>query len=175
MLSLTDMADINVTRERLFVAGTISVLYLLLARSLRFRHARKIESKFDGRPLSSMTVREAHEIFRELRELEFPYTLHSAMKLSLLKTASIPTMAKLFVATHQLNEKNASKRAADTEIILNEVHDRDPGSDSHLLGIARMNYLHARYRKAGKILNEDMLHTLGSAVVDIIQGVDRNE
>ena len=82
-------------------------------------------------------------------------------------------MAKLFVATRKLNEKNASKRAADTEIILNEVHDRDPGSDSHL-GIARMNYLHARYRKAGKILDEDMLHTLGSAVVDIIQGVDRN-
>ncbi|KAE8548207.1 hypothetical protein EYB25_010001 [Talaromyces marneffei] len=122
-----------------------------------------------------MTVREAHEIFRELRELEFPYTLHSAMKLSLLKTAAIPTMAKLFVATRQLNEKNASKRAADTEVILNEVHDREPGSDSHLMGIARMNYLHARYRKAGKILDEDMLHTLGSAVVDIIQGVDRNE
>lgn len=90
MLSLTDMADINVTREHLFVAGTISVLYLLLARSLRFRRVRKIESRFDGRPFSCMTVREAHEIFRELRELEFPYTLHSAMKLSLLKV-SFPT------------------------------------------------------------------------------------
>lgn len=85
MLSFTAMADIEVIRERLFVAGTILVLYLLLVRSLRFRRARKIESKFDGRALSSMTVREAHEIFRELRELEFPYTLHSAMKLSLLK------------------------------------------------------------------------------------------
>ncbi|KAF5864089.1 hypothetical protein ETB97_008495 [Aspergillus alliaceus] len=84
-------------------------------------------------------------------------------------------MTKFFVATRQLNEKNASKRAADTEVVLNEVHDREPGSDSHLMGIARMNYLHARYRKAGKILDEDMLHTLGSAVVDIVRGVDKGE
>lgn len=84
-------------------------------------------------------------------------------------------MAKLFVATGQLNKKNMTKRAADTEVILNEVHDREPGSDPHLLGIARMNYLHARYRKAGKILDEDLLHTLGSAVVDIVRSVDSNE
>lgn len=84
-------------------------------------------------------------------------------------------MTKLFIATGQLNERNISKRAADTEVILNEVHDREPGSDSHLLGIARVNYLHARYRKAGKILDEDMLHTLGSAVVDIFRSVDRYE
>jgi hypothetical protein len=87
MLSLTDMADIKVTRERLFVAGTISVLYLLLVRSLRFRRARKMESEFNRRSLSTMTLREAHEIFRELRELEFPYTLHSAMKVLLLKVS----------------------------------------------------------------------------------------
>jgi hypothetical protein len=82
MLPLTDIADIGVAPERLFITGTILVLpvYLLLVRSLCFRRARKIELKFYGRPLSSMTVREAHEIFRELRELEFPYTLHSAMR-----------------------------------------------------------------------------------------------
>ena len=84
-------------------------------------------------------------------------------------------MTKLFVATGQLNAKNAPKRAADTEIVLSEVHDRLPGSDAHLAGIARMNYLHARYRKAGKILDEDMLHTLGSAVVDIVRTVDGTE
>ncbi|KAB8231143.1 uncharacterized protein BDW43DRAFT_313225 [Aspergillus alliaceus] len=169
------MADLIITPEHLLVVGAMVVSYILLVNRLRFKRARKIESKLSGRPLSSMTVKEAHEIIRELRELEFPYTLHSAMKLSLLKTGSIPTMTKLFVATRQLNEKNASKRAADTEVVLNEVHDREPGSDSHLMGIARMNYLHARYRKAGKILDEDMLHTLGSAVVDIVRGVDKDE
>lgn len=84
-------------------------------------------------------------------------------------------MTKLFMATRQLNEKNAPKRAADTEAVLTEVHDRLPGSELHLRGIARMNYLHARYRRAGKILDEDMLHTLGSAVVDIFHAVDGGE
>ncbi|KAE8135997.1 hypothetical protein BDV38DRAFT_272462 [Aspergillus pseudotamarii] len=171
------MVNLSITSARLLLTAAVLLPYILIVKRLRFQRARRIEAKFSGRPLSSMTVKEAHEIFRELRELEFPYTLHSAMKLSLLKikTGSIPTMTKLFVATRQLNEKNASKRAADTEVVLNEVHDREPGSESHLMGIARMNYLHARYRKAGKILDEDMLHTLGSAVVDIVRGVDRNE
>lgn len=84
-------------------------------------------------------------------------------------------MTKLFQATGQLNERNAPKRAADTEVLLNEVHDRQPGSNEHLLAISRMNYLHSRFRKAGKILEEDMLHTLGSAVVDIFRSVDENE
>lgn len=75
-------------------------------------------------------------------------------------------MAKLFQATGQLNECNAPKRAADTEVLLNEVHDRQPGSNEHL---------HSCYCKAGKILDEDMLHTLGSVVVDIFRFVDENE
>ncbi|KAK1144810.1 hypothetical protein N8T08_004822 [Aspergillus melleus] len=157
----------------LLTAGV--ALYLALVRYLRYQRRNVIKARFTNRPLSSMTISEAHEIIRELRELEFPYAMHSAMKISLLKTGSIPTMTKLFVATGQLNERNASKRAADTEVILSEVHDRLPGSDPHLLGIARMNYLHARFRKAGKILDEDMLHTLGSAVVDIMRYVDRYE
>ncbi|KAI9923761.1 hypothetical protein ASPWEDRAFT_120396 [Aspergillus wentii DTO 134E9] len=157
---------------------TIAVLvgvYILIVRSLRYRRCKSIQSKFSSRPLSSMTAKEAHGIFRELRELEFPYSLHNSMGIALLKTSAIPTIAKLLSATGQLSEKNASKRGADTEIILMEAHDREPGSDSHLNAIARMNYLHARYRKAGKILDEDMLHTLGSPVVEIIRAVNDNE
>ncbi|KAJ5155962.1 hypothetical protein N7492_008765 [Penicillium capsulatum] len=149
-----------------FFSACTLVLYALAVRHRRYQRCKAIESRFSHRASSSMAVEEAHQIIRELRELEFPYTMHNAMKLSLLK---------LFVATGQLNEKNMSKRAADTEVLLNEVHDRRPGSEMHLRGIARMNYLHSRFRKAGKILDEDMLHTLGSAVVDICRGIDRNE
>ncbi|PKY02886.1 hypothetical protein P168DRAFT_283622 [Aspergillus campestris IBT 28561] len=171
------MTRITLSRPSEF-STTISLLalYLYLVRTRRFNRRDAIQSRFSEKhPPSSMTVGEAHQIVRELRELEFPYSMHNAMKLSLLKTASIPTMTKLFVATGQLNAKNAPKRAADTEIVLSEVHDRLPGSDAHLAGIARMNYLHARYRKAGKVLDEDMLHTLGSAVVDIVRTVDGTE
>lgn len=41
-----------------------------------------------------MTVKEAHQIVRELRELEFPYSLHNAMKISLHKVTTLhhPTL-----------------------------------------------------------------------------------
>lgn len=38
-----------------------------------------------------MNVKEAHQIVRELRELEFPYSLHNAMKISLLKVPTLNT------------------------------------------------------------------------------------
>ncbi|KAL2826622.1 hypothetical protein BDW59DRAFT_179340 [Aspergillus cavernicola] len=79
---------------------------VLTVRRHRFNRRSAITSRFANRPLSSMTVSEAHTILRELRELEFPYSMHNAMKLSHL--------------------------------------------NMHLLGIARMNYLHARYRRPGR-------------------------
>jgi len=140
-----------------------------------------------------MTTKEAYDIMRQLQELEFPYNLHNALSFGLLKvcrhfttntdigvltrhqTAGIPTISKLLVATGQLSEKNASKRAADTEVLLAEVQYTDPTSTRHLQAIARMNYLHDRYRKAGKILDEDMLHTLASGVVETFRFVDKFE
>ncbi|GAB1194399.1 hypothetical protein APSETT444_003644 [Aspergillus pseudonomiae] len=122
-----------------------------------------------------MTVKEAHDIMRQLRELEFPFALRSSTRMTTLKTASVPTVAGLFVATGQRSEKNNTKRAADTEVIMNEIHDREAGSDAHVMAFARMNYIHSRYRKAGKILNEDMLHTLGSAVLDVFRSIEKYE
>ncbi|KAF7128280.1 hypothetical protein CNMCM5793_002822 [Aspergillus hiratsukae] len=127
---------------------TIVTLYTLLVRYYRFQRCSAIQSRFTNRPPSSMTVNEAHQIIRELRELEFPHTLHNAMKLSLLKTDAIPTMTNLFLATGQLSHTNMPKRAADTEVLLNAP---------------------------AMILDEDMLHTLGSAVVDILRTVDTTE
>lgn len=69
-------------------------------------------------------------------------------------------MSKLFAATGQNNRKSAGKRAVDTEILLREVPSKDRESVRYMQAVARMNYLHSRYRKAGKILNEDLLHTL---------------
>lgn len=63
-------------------------------------------------------------------------------------------MTDLFVATGQRNEKNNTKRGADTEVLMNEIHDREAGSDAHVMAFARMKYIHSRYRKAGKILDE---------------------
>ncbi|KAB8273230.1 hypothetical protein BDV30DRAFT_249088 [Aspergillus minisclerotigenes] len=165
------------TSEALLAGASLIGLYVLAVQYFRFQRCDRIQSQFRraGRPLSSMTVKEAHDIIRQLRELEFPFALRTSTRMTTLKTASVPTVTDLFVATGQRNEKNNTKRGADTEVLMNEIHDREAGSDAHVMAFARMNYIHSRYRKAGKILNEDMLHTLGSAVVDLFRSIEKYE
>lgn len=92
-----------------------------------------------------------------------------------MKAGEIPTMSKLFAVTEQNYRRNGGKRAVDTEILLREVQSKDRGSIRYIQAVARMNYLHARYRKAGKIPDEDLLHTLGSNVVESFRLVEEEE
>jgi hypothetical protein len=61
--------------------------YIALAKLLRYRRMAKIEAPFANhrRPLSSMTVTEAHAIMAQLQELEFPYAFAKARRMALLK------------------------------------------------------------------------------------------
>lgn len=78
------------------------------------------------------------------------------------------------MATGQLaSEKSASKRAADTGVILTEVVLHHPLSPRAIDGIARMNYLHGRYRSAGKISDDDMLYTLSLFLLEPIRWTKR--
>ncbi|KAL7624942.1 hypothetical protein AAE478_004156 [Parahypoxylon ruwenzoriense] len=157
----------------------ISVLlgYVVLVRFLRYQRADEMARPFgEGkRSLSSMTTDEAHTIMSNLQELEFPSAFTKARTISLLKAGGIPTMSKLFAVTGQNNLRNGGKRMIDTEVILREAQSRHPGSERYMQAVARMNYFHTRYRKAGKILDEDLLHTLGSGVVEIFRVVETEE
>lgn len=84
-------------------------------------------------------------------------------------------MSKLFAVTGQNNRRNAGKRAVDTEILLRVVQSKDRGSINYMQAVARMNFFHLGYRKAGKILDEDLLHTLGDGIVESFRIVDDNE
>lgn len=84
-------------------------------------------------------------------------------------------MSKLFAVTGQNTRRTAGRRAVDTEILLREAQSQLRGSERYMQAVARMNYLHARYRKAGKILDEDLLHTLGSNAVEQLRIVDGHE
>ncbi|ETS78446.1 hypothetical protein PFICI_10508 [Pestalotiopsis fici W106-1] len=84
-------------------------------------------------------------------------------------------MSKLFAVTGQNTRKNAGKRAVDTEILIREAQSNPHDSQRYVNSVARMNYIHARYRKAGKILDDDLLHTLGTNVVEIFNTVDISE
>lgn len=57
-----------------------------------------------------------------------------------------------------------------SEFVLNT-----PDSERRIDGIARMNYLHDGYRKAGKISDEDMLYTLGLFALEPGRWVDKYE
>ncbi|KAE9581874.1 hypothetical protein CGMCC3_g2379 [Colletotrichum fructicola] len=126
-------------------------------------------------PLSSMTIEEAQSIMNQLQELEFPRSMAKARQISLLKAGAIPTMSKLFLATGQNSRRNAGRRAVDTEILLREAQSKSRDSDRYATAVARMNYLHDRYRRADKITDNDLLHTLGDSLISIFEVVDKDE
>ncbi|KAH6949741.1 hypothetical protein BKA56DRAFT_638770 [Ilyonectria sp. MPI-CAGE-AT-0026] len=144
---------------------------------LRHRRKAAIEAPFTSgkKPLSSMTTKEAHSIIRQLQELEFPFAFGKARKIALLKAGGIPTMSKLFAVTGQNNRRNAGKRVIDTEILLRESQTQLRNSDRYAMAVARVNYLHARYRRANKITDPDLLHTLGDGLAEIFKVVSREE
>ncbi|GLB17223.1 hypothetical protein AtubIFM61612_007085 [Aspergillus tubingensis] len=152
-------------------------IYLTLVQHLRYQRKTAIEAPFttNKRPLSSMTIQEAHAIITQLQELEFPYAFAKARRMALLKAGGIPTMSKLFAVTGQNNRRNAGKRAVDTEILLRESQSQRRDSDRYATAVARMNYLHARYRRANKITDDDLLHTLGDGLAEILNVIEREE
>jgi hypothetical protein len=111
-----------------------------------------------------------------LAELEFPTVFSVSVFFALFKTYGIPSISKLLVATGQLSDsETASKRAADTGVVITEVVLNKPDSERAISGIALMNYLHGRYIKAGKISNDDMLYTLSLFVLEPIRWTAKYE
>ncbi|KAJ5362355.1 hypothetical protein N7541_003199 [Penicillium brevicompactum] len=155
----------------------IIVGYMVVVKFRRYERMASIEVPFlhGRRELSTMTTDEAHEIISQLQEFEFPYAFGKARKIALLKAGAIPTMSKLFAVTGQNNKRNSGKRAVDTEILLREAQSKARDSDRYQRAVARMNYLHARYRKADKITDDDLLHTLGDGLFEIVNVVNREE
>jgi hypothetical protein len=149
------------------VAGLLG--YLLFAVGLprlRYQRMNQTLKKFEAYTTSPeaygrMTLEDAFAIQLPLAEVEFPSTFSISIFFALFKTYGIPSISKLLVATGELSDKTtASKRAADTGVLITEIVLNKPGTERNLSAIARMNWLHDRYRKAGKIKDEDMLYTL---------------
>ncbi|KAI9689636.1 MAG: hypothetical protein M1820_010134 [Bogoriella megaspora] len=51
----------------------------------------------------------------------------------------------------------------------------DPSSPRAIQAISRMNFLHGRYHKAGKILNSDMLYTLSVFALEPVRWINKYE
>lgn len=137
--------------------------YPLLVRLLRYRRSQQLEQKFaayTNNP-STMTFEDARHIFTHLAQYEFPFTFEKALQFALFRTYGIPTISGLLLKTSLLSSREtASKRYADTAVLIADVLDGDWGEERWREGIARINSIHGPYKAAGSISNDDMLYTL---------------
>ena len=77
-------------------------------------------------------------------------------------------MSKLLIQTQQLSKAEyAGRRFSDTVVLIVEMLAHSPSSERAIGAIARMNYLHSRYQKAGKISNDDLLYTLSLFILEV--------
>ncbi|RFU30027.1 hypothetical protein B7463_g6329, partial [Scytalidium lignicola] len=126
--------------------------------------------------LSKMTNVDAQAILRYVSELEFPKLVTTSLQFALFKTYGIPTISHLLVATREFSTpENATKRYADTGVLIGEFASHHPQSERAIKAIARMNYIHSRYQNAGKISNDDMLYTLSVFITEPVAWVERYE
>ncbi|KAI9764604.1 MAG: hypothetical protein M1840_008334 [Geoglossum simile] len=143
---------------------TVVLAYLTAVRLLRYRRMRDIQRKYSyttRESFSRMTLDDAWAVQVELSTLEFPRIYGVAIFFALFKTYGIPTISSLLVhTTHLTQPSTASKRAADTGILLTEVVLNPPSSPRSAAAIARINSLHHPYLAGSKISNDDMLYTL---------------
>lgn len=92
------------------------------------------------------------------------------------RTYGIPSISKLLCETQQLGKvEYAGRRYADTSILIVEFLANSPSTERANAAIARMNWLHGRYQKAGKISNDDMLYTLSLFVLEVPRWVNQYE
>jgi hypothetical protein len=155
------------------------VLYIVLCSILRFQRRDTMQRKFnypDRQSLSRMTNADAQAITVYLLELEFPKMYYTSIQFALFKTYGIPTISKLLATTSQFNTaQNASKRYADTSILISEFMSHHPRSERVFKALARMNYIHSGYQRAGKISQEDLLYTLSVFITEPITWVEKYE
>ncbi|KAL8944082.1 MAG: hypothetical protein Q9216_000673 [Gyalolechia sp. 2 TL-2023] len=163
--------------QRCFLLAIL--LYPLLAALLRYHRLRNTLKTFPyttRQSLAQMTDDDAFEIQVIVAQLEFPFTFMKALQFALFRTYGIPSISKLLVATSQLsNIATASKRYADTSVLIREFMSHKPAHPRTLEAIARMNYIHSLYQKSGAIRHDDMLFTLSLFALEPIRWIERYE
>lgn len=155
------------------------ILYPTVLAFLRYRRLRQLNQKYPYKTrasFASMTNTDAFYIQQALVELEFPFIFEKALQFALFRTYGIPSISKLLVQTSQFSEPaTATKRYADTSVLITELAVFPPESLRVHEAIARMNYIHSWYQKAGKILDDDMMYTLSLFACEPYQWVARYE
>ena len=157
----------------------VCLSYLTLVAIFRNHHLRSKLSKYPyttRASFASMTNEDAFLIQQNLSELEFPFMFDKSLQFALFRTYGIPTISKLLVQTSQFSdESTATKRYADTVLLLAEFMGYHPTNPRSIEAIGRMNYIHSRYQKSGKILDDDLLYTLALFAGEPARWIDKYE
>jgi hypothetical protein len=157
----------------------LAIVYLAIVAKLRYRRSRWLIEKYGMRSRQDfhrMTTDDAQAILQELVEMEFPKLMGLSIVFALFKTYGVPSVSSLLVSTGQLASlETASKRTADTGVMLLEFALNKPTSERTIKSIARMNFLHSRYQASGKIKDADMLYTLSLFACEPNRWIERFE
>ncbi|EMD00337.1 hypothetical protein BAUCODRAFT_119878 [Baudoinia panamericana UAMH 10762] len=167
-------------RHHVFLLTSLAVtVYLFVVRLLRYQRRDSIPRTYgmvDRSDFPKMSADKAQAILSDLIEIEFPTLWRQSIIFAIFKTYGIPTIAQLLANTSELQgTETASKRVADTGVLIKEMTLNPSSSPRTLQAIARMNYLHSRYIKAGKISNDDMVYTLGLFALEPTRWIGKYE
>lgn len=185
-ISIGNLTDEDASASQLPPLASSPYLYLLFGLSyltlvafFRRYHLRSTICKHSyptRASFASMSNEDAYLIQQNLAEIEFPFIFEKSLQFALFRTYGIPTISKLLVQTSQFSEEGtASKRYADTTVLLAEFIGYHPTSARSMEAIGRMNYIHSQYQKSGKILHDDLLYTLALFAGEPIRWIDHYE
>jgi len=144
---------------------TLVVSYLSLVRLLRYRAARRIQTKYAAFAADpyKLDYKQAREIMRGVFLYDMPFLFGFGTQWALIKSFGIASGTPLLVATRQLSDPaRVGRRAEDTAVFVTEMLVGDIDSARGRTALARLNWLHGRYR----ISNGDYVHTLSLFVLE---------
>ncbi|KAI1439893.1 hypothetical protein F5Y02DRAFT_424805 [Annulohypoxylon stygium] len=140
------------------------IFYLIVVRQLRYRRAYSNTKVLLNAPAHEdygSSVRRAQIIYRSLINAEFPFLFVKGIELALFRTYAIPTISSLLDKTAVLSSKSSvPRRYSETWALFVEFALADWGSERWIQAMGRTRAIHAAYRKAGKVREDDMLYTL---------------
>ena len=149
-------------------------LYLIIIRLLRYRTRSKQYVDPSLRP--NMSITQARDILEVISAKEFPFTFKKALEFALFRTYGIPTISTLLAHTTEFsNPATSGKRLSDTSLLVTVMIGREWGSEDWVKGISRINCVHDKYQKAGKISNDDLLYTLSLFALEPVRWINRYE
>ncbi|KAL4925843.1 uncharacterized protein BDV17DRAFT_167312 [Aspergillus undulatus] len=170
--------DASVQQILQYVAPLVAA-YPVLCSLLRFSNMKKIHKKYNyptRESFARMTDEDAFEIQKNLVQYEFPFFFTKALQFALFRTYGIPTISKVLTKTSQFSGANTSlKRYTDTSALVQEFVGQPPSAARGQAAIVRTRYLHSGYRDSGKILDSDMLYTLGLFAVQPVRFIKKYE